>query len=115
MSEEQNMERWNVYSLKEHFDTVMASRDEKFAERINALREIVDKVEKLNDLKHETMNEVREQLKDQADTFITEESFKLQHRLLENKIEVIQRFIYIGVGIWIVLQLLLGFLVYEMK
>lgn len=110
-NEEQHKEKWNVYSLKEHFDTVMASRDEKFAEKIQALREIVDKVERLNDLKHETMNEVREQLRDQADTFLTQESFKLQHKIIEYKIERIQKYVNIGIGVWIVLQILLGILV----
>lgn len=53
------------------------------------------------------MNEFREQLKEQNSTFITRESYELNMRVIEAKIETLQKMVYIGIGIVLVLEVLL--------
>jgi hypothetical protein len=62
------------------------------------------KIEKINDLKHETMNEVRGQLTDQARTFVTKDFYDAKHEVLTNKIEALQKIVFIGLGVWLVIQ-----------
>ena len=54
------------------------------------------------------MNEFREQLREQSKTFLTLDVYNANHRLLESKIESLQRFMYIITGGLVVLQLLVG-------
>jgi len=56
----------------------------------------------------EGMNEFREQLNEQAKTFIKRDEFSATDRLVNSKIESMQKLVYIGVGILIVAELLFG-------
>lgn len=54
------------------------------------------------------MNEFRDQLKDQTKTFLTWDAYEAKHGALETKIESIQKIVYIGVGIWILAQIIIS-------
>lgn len=60
--------------------------------------------------KLEGMNKFRETLVDQAKTFMTIESYNSNHRLLEVKVESLQKFMYIITGALLVIQVLVGFI-----
>jgi hypothetical protein len=95
---EQNDQRWNVYSLKEYFDLAMKNTIE-----------VIEKVEKINDEKHKSMNEIRSQLDRQAETFTTRADLKL----VEQKVEGLSKLVYAGLGIWFVLQGIMVFILIE--
>jgi len=52
----------------------------------------------------EGMNEIRKHLTDQANTFVTKDEL----RLVEKDIKNLSRLVNMGLGIWIVLQLILS-------
>lgn len=70
----------------------------------------VDKAEESMCKRLEGMNEIRSQLSDQAKTFLTQEAYNAGHRLLEVKVETLQKFMYIITGALLVIQVLIGFL-----
>jgi iron-sulfur cluster repair protein YtfE (RIC family) len=107
MTEQQrdmNHDRWNIASLKEYFDYAMLSLEEKFEIKLQSLDQKVEKIDKVNDIKHEAMNEVREQLGDQADTFLQTAIYDSKHEIIQNKIEGLQKLVFVGLGVWMVVQ-----------
>ena len=63
----------------------------------------LDKTEKQLLIRLETMNEFRGQLSDQSKTFLTQIVYEANHKLLETKIEALQKIAYTGLGIVTVL------------
>ena len=108
-----NHERWNVESLKEHFDTVMAGRDELYEQRFRMTKESVEDAKLANDKRLDSMNELRTQLNRQADTFLTKEVYKIESKSVIDKVDVLAKTVYIGLGIWIVLQVVLVFVLIQ--
>lgn len=108
-----NNMRWNVESLKEHFDTVMASRDELYEQRFRMTKESVEEAKVANDKRLDNMNELRSQLNRQADTFLTKEVYKIESKAQTDKIDALSKTVYIGLGIWIVLQVILVFILIQ--
>ena len=53
----------------------------------------------------EGMNEFREQLKDQNATFITRAEYDVNHKLHEVKIEAIQKIVWTGIGMLLIVQI----------
>ena len=68
----------------------------------------IEKAEASVNKRLESMNEFREQLREQSKTFLTLDVYNANHRLLESKIESLQRFMYIITGGLVVLQVLIG-------
>jgi Rad3-related DNA helicase len=58
----------------------------------------------------EGMNEFREQLEKQTRTFLTKEEYELKHQLMQQKLNIISKIVYIGIGVVIVLELVLKLL-----
>ena len=54
------------------------------------------------------MNEIREQLREQANTFVSKDEYNGDKRLINTKIEHLSRLVYVGLGIWIVFQAILS-------
>lgn len=59
----------------------------------------VDKAEEAMCKRLEGMNEFRSQLSDQSKTFLTVTVYDANHKLLETKIEALQKIAYTGLGI----------------
>lgn len=57
------------------------------------------------------MNEFRDQLKDQAGRFITREEYEAKYEALVEKIDGIQKPIWIGIGVILTLEFLLKFFI----
>lgn len=53
------------------------------------------------------LNGFRQTLTDQNSTFITREAYEAKHLLLEEKIAVLEKLVYVGVGIAIVVEIAL--------
>jgi hypothetical protein len=61
-------------------------------------------------LRIDSLNEWRSQNKDERIAFLPRETYEVNHRLLEAKIDNAQRLVYIGLGGVLVLELVLRFL-----
>ncbi|HUX57091.1 MAG TPA: hypothetical protein VMV77_08960 [Bacteroidales bacterium] len=96
-------EEWTILTSKRYLETRQEGYENLFNERLQSLKDIVIKNDELNTLKHESMNEIRAQLDKQALTFITEPSLKL----IEQRVESLQKLVYIGLGVWLFLQLII--------
>lgn len=70
----------------------------------SALKEADEKLT----LRLEAMNEVRDQLRTQKDTFISRNEHDGDINLVQQKLEGLQKLVYVGLGIWLLLQLVLG-------
>ena len=57
----------------------------------------------------EGMNEFRNAFKDQNHNFTTRVEFDAKLLLVDSKIEGLQKLVYIGIGILIVVQIMIGF------
>jgi len=90
----------NTVSLKEYVDT-----------RFNALELSLDKANQVLNARLETMNEFRGQMKDQTATFITRVEFEAKHDSLYNRIESIQKIVYMGLGALTIIEFLFKFLI----
>lgn len=98
---------WNdSVSLRDYFDvrllSVERSTELALANVEHATKLAADSLEKRLD----SMNEFRDQLKTQAGTFLTKESSESKIQILETKIESLQKIVYVGLGIFIVLEVL---------
>jgi len=96
-------DEWTIATLKCHLTARQESYENLFNERVQSLKDIVTKNDELNTLKHESMNEIRSQLDKQATTFITKSDIKL----VEQRVESLQKLVYIGLGVWLFLQLII--------
>lgn len=63
------------------------------------------KAEQMMNVRLDGMNEFREQIKDQTSTFVTTSVYSATNRAFSDKLDVMQRMMYIGVGMLIVLQI----------
>ena len=70
----------------------------------------LDKSELMLNSRLDSMNEFREQLKDQSKTFITVDIYSAQHKVIENKIEAVQKFMWLIIGGLLVIQVFIGIL-----
>ena len=113
MNQEQqnnNHERWNVFSLKEYMDYAMTTLDEKFMTITKKDEEAVKTARDSMEHRLDAVNEFKEQLNDQANSFLKREIYDANHKLIEQKIEGLSRLVYVGVGICVTLELIFKFL-----
>jgi hypothetical protein len=99
-----NHDRWNVASLKEYFDFAMYTLDEKLMTIIKKDEEAVKVANIAMDHRLDGMNKIKEQLNDQAKEFLKTEVFEAKHDLLSSRLEQLQKIVWIGLGIWLVIQ-----------
>ena len=105
--EEINDKRWNVFSLKEYLDLAISSLSDKLnlinqnnADALNTAKDELDR-------RLEGMNDIRKQLNDQARTFLERNVFDAEQKLTHQKIDGIQKILWVGLGVWLVLQSIL--------
>ncbi len=87
---------WTVKILKEHFDC-----------RLKAMGKALKLARKNVNVRLKGMNEVRAQLDRQVRTFVTKDEFSGEIKLVNTKIDSISKLVYVGFGVWIVLQAIL--------
>jgi len=81
-----NMNRWNVYSLKEYFDVVIDKLDEKIEQRFASVKEAVTKAEAATERRFEGVNEFRNTLSDQQRTFLPRKEYEATMSSIDSKI-----------------------------
>ena len=65
----------------------------------------MDKAETVMNIRLNSMNEFRAQLSDQASTFLTRDNYEVNHKLLETKIESLQKIVWTGIGMLLIVQI----------
>ena len=105
-----NFGRQDGVDLKSYFETILAELRNDYGDKIRELKEktdlqfemkqiALDKAESTTNIRLEGMNEFRNAMTDQQATFITKNEYDLKHEILSNKIDAIQRIMYIAFGI----------------
>lgn len=107
---ETNIQRWNVESLKEYVDTVIARHEELNDQKFLMTKEAVAKAEQSNDKRLESMNEFREQLRTQSETFLTKEIYNAEYKFMMSKIDSVTKLVYIGIGLISIIEIAIGFI-----
>ena len=79
--------------------------------RVDYIEKGIEKTENALNKRLEAMNEFRAALKDQNNTFITRIEFESKHLIIEEKIETIQKLVYIGIGVLFVVEIVLKLIV----
>ena len=93
-----------VAILSEHEYKIDAFK-ELINDRFSYMQIALDKSEQTVNNRLVTINEYREQLKDQANTFVTSVVLEARLKIIDTKTDIIQRIVYIGIGVFIVLQI----------
>jgi ABC-type bacteriocin/lantibiotic exporter with double-glycine peptidase domain len=104
MDTSKDCQKWNINSLHDYLKDKIFFAQEKSDLRINAVLEEMHKIEKINDLKHESMNEIREQLNDQSKTFLKTDMYESKHEIITSKLDSLQKIVFVGLGVWLVIQ-----------
>jgi lysyl-tRNA synthetase class I len=102
-------------SLEKHFDKVITDLDEKISLRFDLMQLAITKAEHAANERANKANEWRDQYNQQEKVFIRKDEVSGSEKLLEQKIEsvnnkigAISKLVYIGLGVWIVLQIIIG-------
>lgn len=105
----------DVVSLREYIDMRFNALEDKVAASNEARQLAIDKAEASTNLRLESMNEFRSQLKDQASQFATKEEVEARARVVDAHLAMIDnRFasfdgqLKVYAGIFVVVQLVLG-------
>ena len=85
-------------SLKEYCDTRFLQNDKEVKLANDQLQ-----------IRLEHLNEFRASMKDQAGLFLTRAEFEAKYQLLEVKIDLVQKLVYIGIGVLLVLEIIFRF------
>lgn len=86
-------------SLRDYFD-------EKFKD----LEKATDLAAENLKIRLDSLNEWRAQNKDERDTYLSRVEYEAKHLLLEQKIEGLQKMLYIGLGALLVVEAILKFI-----
>lgn len=80
---------WSIEALKEHFENQMNDHADRAIERYNTqLREIVT-AQAAMDKRLDSINEFREQLRDQEMTYLTKAEYQSAHKYLMERVETL--------------------------
>ena len=96
-------------SIKDYLDFKFQELDKRLQLRAELTDKALTKAEVILNARLESMNEFREQLSKQASTFIVREAFEIKQKVLEDKISNLAKFVYIGIGGIMTIQLLSKF------
>jgi hypothetical protein len=96
-------------SLREYITDKIKATEDKIALNLKLNQVAQDKADAKLDIRLEGMNEIRSQLDRQARTFITKPEYEAKHELLMQKIETLQKFMWLVMGAIAVLEVILRF------
>ena len=78
-------------------------------EKFKALEKATDLADANLKIRLDNLNEWRGQNRDERACYLTRSEYEAKHLLLEQKIESVQKMLYIGLGIFLVVEVLLRF------
>jgi hypothetical protein len=71
---------WTIDTLKEHYDAILVEKDKAISAALLAAEKAVTKAENAAERRFEGVNEFRQQLNDQAATFLPRAEFEAQRK-----------------------------------
>lgn len=77
---------WSVDTLKEYVEQRFTDQDRAVQSALLAAKEAVIKAETATEKRFESVNEFRQQLSDQTNTFLSRPEYNAQHKALEDKV-----------------------------
>lgn len=86
----------------------LAAQEKAVAAALVAAEKAVSKAELASEKRFESVNEFRAALADQARTFLPRAEFEAAHASLVDKVEALQKLIWIGTGVVLAVQFLIG-------
>lgn len=86
---EKQVSGWTVDTLKEYFEQRFTDQDKAVQAALLAAKEAVLKAEVASEKRFESVNEFRQQLSDQTNTFIPRPEYTAQHKALEDKVALL--------------------------
>jgi len=113
-------------SLREYVDTrfdsqdkatatALAAQEKAVAAAMAAAKEAVIKAETASERRFESVNEFRGTLLDQSRTFMPRLEYETSHKSLVEKVESVQKFLWMGLGAMLAVQLFIGFVFVFLK
>lgn len=97
-------------SFRDYVDVRFADQEQAVQAALAAAEKAVVKAELAADKRFESVNEFRGQLTDQANTFISRLEYNANQKAIEQKIETLQRLVFMGTGVLLTLEVVLRFL-----
>jgi len=76
--------------------------------RFVSLQRAVDKAEESNDKRFAAINEMRSMVSDAATRFMPRIEYETAHRAVVEKVEALQKFLWMGLGAMLAVQLFIG-------
>ncbi len=76
--------------------------------RFTSLQRAVDKSEEANDKRFAAINEMRSMVSDAATRFMPRIEYETAHRAIVEKVESLQKFLWMGLGAMLAVQLFIG-------
>ena len=76
--------------------------------RFISLQRAVDKAEEANDKRFSAINEMRSMVTDAASRYMPRVEYETAHRALVEKVEALQKFLWMGLGAMLAIQLFVG-------
>lgn len=104
------MKSYIKIEIKEFIEDELKHLSKRIGLMFRQNRRALDVSKKTLDRRLDEMNEVRAQLDRQVKTFISIERFEGELKAANQKIDNLSKLIYIGLGIWFVLQILIVFI-----
>ena len=86
-----------VISLREYIESRLAS-----------MQRAVDKAEEATERRFSSVNEMRAMVTDAARMFMPRSEYEAAHRAVQEKVEALQKMLWIGTGVVIAFQFLIG-------
>lgn len=97
-------------SLKEYFDMEISSLKGTIRDSMDYQKEALRIASAAMEKRLDGMNEIREALRDSQMNCITKLEYDAKHELLNSKIEILQKIIYIGIGLCLAIEIILRFI-----
>lgn len=86
---EKQISGWTVDTLKEYVQQRFTDQDVAVQAALLAAKEAVLKAENASEKRFESVNEFRQQLSDQTNTFLPRPEYNAQHKALEDKVSLL--------------------------
>ncbi len=99
-----------LISWKEYVDVRFSDQEQAVQAALAAAEKAVVKAELASDKRFESVNEFRAQLSDQANTFISRVEYNANQKANDQKVESLQRLVFMGVGVLLTLEIALRFI-----
>jgi hypothetical protein len=105
------MSEWTVNTLRELMEQRFTDSDKAIQAALQAAKEAVGKAEIASEKRFDSVNEFRQSLSDQTATFIPRTEYDVQYKSLDDKVNAISKLVYVGLGIILAIQFIIGIIV----